>query len=530
MSQIGVLWSALGVRQRLIGALAAVAVLAALFGLVQAARQPAMTTLYSGLEAAAAGEVAAAVEAMNVPVEVRGATILVPAAERDRVRLKLAADGLPKAGPAGYELLEGMDGFGTTSEMFEANYWRAKEGELARTILAAPGVRAARVHIANPVGRPFQRGVEPSASVTVTTSGGALNPEMAEAIRYMVSSAVAGLSPMSVSVIDAAHGAVLRQGESASDAAGGATGPAATREKQLRAEVERLLAARVGEGKAIVTVSVDVSSQSEKIVERVIDPESRVVISSDVRESSDNSTGQVGGGATVASNLPQPPAQGAQPTTRNKADNQERLNFEVSEKTRELTRPAGEVQRVTVAVLVDGIVSYDAAGERVWTPRPQQELDRIRDLVQSAIGFDANRGDVVTVEMLEFADRPGTAMVSDSGVMRFIEANAVNLIQMSVLGAVALGLGLFVLRPLLRAAEERAPAPDEAPPFDAPMLEWPAGSKLAAPQAEELGDDSIDLLKTTFVERRDESASVLRNWLETEGQALPAPQTERGAA
>jgi flagellar M-ring protein FliF len=498
-------------------------------GLVQAARQPAMATLYSGLEAAAAGEVAAAVEAMGVPVEVRGAAIMVPAADRDRVRLRLAADGLPKAGPAGYELLENMDGFGTTSEMFEANYWRAKEGELARTILAAPGVRAARVHIANPAGRPFQRGVEPSASVTITTSGGTLNAEMAEAIRYMVSSAVAGLSPLSVSVIDAAHGAVLRQGESARDAAGGATGPAATREKQLRMEVERLLAARVGEGKAIVTVSVAVASQSERIVERVIDPESRVVISSDIRESTDNSTGGVGGGATVASNLPQPAAEGGEPATRQRADTEERINFEVYETTREVSRPAGEIERVTVAVLVDGIVSFNDAGDRVWSPRPEEELTRIRDLVQSAIGFDADRGDVVTVEMLEFADRPGTGMVAESNLLKQLEANAVNLIQMGVLGAVALGLGLFVLRPLLRAANERAPQPEPLEDYDVPMLEWPAGTKLGAPPADEISDDdSLSVLKSTFVERRDESANVLRSWLEAEAPALPTP--EKGAA
>jgi flagellar M-ring protein FliF len=529
LSQIGVLWSALGLRQRLIAGLAFVAVVAAVVGLVQAARQPAMTTLYSGLEAAAAGEVATAVESMGVPVEIRGSTILVPVQERDRVRLQLAADGLPKAGPAGYELLENMDGFGTTSEMFEASYWRAKEGELARTILAAPGVRAARVHIANPAGRPFQRGAEPSASVTVTTTGGPLPQDMAEAIRYMVSSAVAGLSPTSVSVIDAAHGAILRQGESASDVAGGAGGPAATREKQLRSEVERLLAARVGEGKAIVTVSVDVASESERVVERVIDPDSRVVISSDVRESTDNSTGSAGGGgATVASNLPQAAAgPGGEPPTRQRADTEERINFEVSEKTREITRPAGEVQRVTVAVLVDGIVSYDGSGARQWQPRPQDELDRIRQLVESSIGFNADRGDVVTVEMLEFADKPGVGVVAESGLMRFLEANAVNLIQMAILGGVALGLALFVLRPLMRAAEQQAAAPIVEDGYNAPMLEWPSGSKMNPSIEEEVSDDSLSLLKNTFSERRDESATVLRGWLEAEPLGKG---DERGAA
>lgn len=504
----------------MIAVLAVVAITAAVVGLVQAARTPSMVTLYSGLEAAAAGEVVAAVEGMGVPVEIRGSTILVPAADRDRVRLALARDGLPKNGPAGYELLDGIDGFGTTSEMFEASYWRAKEGELARTILAAPGVRAARVHIANAAGRPFQRGAEPSASVTVTTNGGQLTTDMAEAIRYMVSSAVAGLSPTNVSVIDAAHGAVLRHGQAADDVAG-ARGPGATREQQLRLEVERLLAARVGEGKAIVTVAVDVDGESERVTERLIDPQSRVVISSDIREITDNSTGGgVGGGATVASNLPQAGG-GGEPATSNRTESEERINFEVSQTTRERMRPAGEIRRQTVAVLVDGVVSYGADGNRNWAPRPQVELDQIRDLVQSAVGFNADRGDVVTVEMLEFAERPGTGVVAESGFGRFLENNAMSLIQMGVLGGVALGLALFVLRPLLRAPEQQPSQARLEPDFDGPMLEWPEGSKMN-PKGIEGDADSIAELKNTFVERREESATVLRGWLESE--------TEKGAA
>jgi flagellar M-ring protein FliF len=504
----------------MIAVLAVVAITAAVVGLVQTARTPAMTTLYSGLESAAAGEVVAAVEGMGVPVEIRGSTILVPVGDRDRVRLALARDGLPKNGPAGYELLDNIDGFGTTSEMFEASYWRAKEGELARTILAAPGVRAARVHIANAAGRPFQRGAEPSASVTVTTNGGQLSTEMAEAIRYMVSSAVAGLSPTAVSVIDAAHGAVLRQGQAADDVSG-VRGPGAMREQQLRLEVERLLAARVGEGKAIVTVAVDVDGESERVTERTIDPQSRVVISSDIREITDNSTGGgVGGGATVASNLPQA-AGGGEPATSNRTESEERINFEVSQTTRERVRPAGEVRRQTVAVLVDGVVSYGADGNRAWAPRPQEELDQIRDLVRAAVGFNADRGDVVTVEMLEFAERPGTGVVAESGFGRFLENNAMNLIQMGILGAVALGLALFVLRPLMRTSEQQAAAPRLDPEFDGPMLEWPEGSKMHAVAMEGDGD-SIAELKNTFVERREESATVLRGWLESE--------TEKGAA
>ncbi len=137
-----------------------------------------------------------------MPYEVREASIYVDGGQRDAVRMALATEGLPASGPAGYELLDNLSGFGTTSQMFDAAYWRAKEGELARTITAAPNVRAARVHLANPVNQPFARTPSGTASVTVTMARGALDAEQAQAIRYLVSSAVAGLAPEAVAVID----------------------------------------------------------------------------------------------------------------------------------------------------------------------------------------------------------------------------------------------------------------------------------------------------------------------------------------
>ena len=168
-----------------------------------------MAMLYSGLDSAAAGEVVAELEAEGVAFEVDGNAIMVDSAARDRIRMALAAKGLPAGGPAGYEILDTLSGFGTTSQMFDAAYWRAKEGELARTITGSPNVRAARVHLANPVSQPFSRTPAGSASVTVTMARGELDRGQAEAIRYLVSSAVAGVTPEAVAVMDAAKGVVL---------------------------------------------------------------------------------------------------------------------------------------------------------------------------------------------------------------------------------------------------------------------------------------------------------------------------------
>jgi flagellar M-ring protein FliF len=274
VKQLKTFWDGLDPRRRLIAALSVLAVLAAIFGLARAATQPSMALLYSGLDAVAAGEVVAALEAEGTPFEVRDGTILVEAGARDRIRMQLAGQGLPAGGPAGYEILDGLTGFGTTSQMFDAAYWRAKEGELARTITGSPNVRSARVHLANPVSQPFSRSPAGSASVTVTMARGELDRGQAEAIRYLVSSAVAGITPEAVAVIDAARGVVLAGEEDPLKGAAGST----DREATLKANIERLLEARVGPGRAIVEVNVDAAMESETVTERTIDPESRVAI------------------------------------------------------------------------------------------------------------------------------------------------------------------------------------------------------------------------------------------------------------
>ena len=190
MTQILSTWDALDGRKKLVIVLASVAALLAMIGIARLAGKPDMALLYGGLDPASAGEVIAALEQQSIPFEVRGNAIFTPSNARDTVRLTLAGQGLPTAGSAGYELLDTMTGFGTTSQMFDAAYWRAKEGELARTILASRDIRAARVHIANPQSQPFARRVEPSASVTVTMARGQLSTEQAEAIRFLVAAAV----------------------------------------------------------------------------------------------------------------------------------------------------------------------------------------------------------------------------------------------------------------------------------------------------------------------------------------------------
>ncbi|MEL6681003.1 MAG: flagellar M-ring protein FliF, partial [Pseudomonadota bacterium] len=141
-------WTALEPARKVLVFASLVAVIVCTVWIVRLAMTPSMSLLYAGLEGAAATDVIAALEAQGTPYEVRGTAIYVPQSARDQARMALAADGLPSGGAAGYELLDSLSGFGTTSQMFDAAYWRAKEGELARTIAASAQIRTARVHIA----------------------------------------------------------------------------------------------------------------------------------------------------------------------------------------------------------------------------------------------------------------------------------------------------------------------------------------------------------------------------------------------
>lgn len=139
-----------------------------------------------GLENGAAGEVVAALEQRGVAHEVRGTSIFVDSTQRDALRMTLAGEGLPTSSSRGYEILDGLSGFGTTSQMFDAAYWRAKEGELARTIVAHPAISSARVHLASTGSNPFQRDIRQSASVSITAQSGGITPKHARALRFLV--------------------------------------------------------------------------------------------------------------------------------------------------------------------------------------------------------------------------------------------------------------------------------------------------------------------------------------------------------
>ena len=540
MQQIVTLWNALDPRRRVIVGIATLAMFAAVLAMARMASTPGMALLYAGLEAGPAGEVVSALEQRGVTYEVRGGAIFVDAGRRDELRMTLASEGLPRNSAQGYELLDGLSGFGTTSQMFNAAYWRAKEGELARTIVSHPVVASARVHIAQTGTSPFRRDLRPTASVAVSASAGQITAAHARALKYLVASAVAGMSPDDVSVIDG-NGELV--GDTDRSPAGATDGLAET----LRNRVERLLAARVGPGNAVVEVSVETVTRQESLRERVIDPESRVAISTDTEEREDASSGD-GGGVTVASNLPEGDA-GAEGTTNQASETRERVNYEVSETERQIVEMPGAIRRLTVAVLVNGMATPDQNGEPVFAPRSDEELAALEQLVASAVGFDPARGDAITIKSMQFEQAPPAGTFAEDGMMSGLGLHTMTLVQLAVLAIVVLVLGLFVVRPLLArpagGAVQRLAAPDPAtdtPPGsdEAPMAltgeidtsegdlagmalisgtqgaAAPHGTDIRLPGADRSGTDPAERLRGLIGERREETVEILRSWLEGE--------------
>lgn len=523
-------WTALSAGRRVFVILATIAVFAAVLALARGAGTKDTALLFGGLEPRAAGDVITSLDQRGVYYEVRGNGIYVPTGQRDNLRMALAGEGLPATGSQGYELLDSLSGFSTTSQMFDAAYWRAKEGELARTILASHQIRSARVHISTPSNRPFQREQIATASVTVSTAGGSISASHVKALQYLVGAAVPGLSPDSVAIIDVEGG--LLSGVDGPDTNQASEDRAAN----LRQKAERLLAARVGVGNAVVEVSVDTVTETESITERRVDPESRVAISTDVLENAGTSSDSRGGDVTVASNLPDGDAGGGGGASNSEnTESRSLTNYEVSETERQLVRAAGAVKRLTVAVLINEATVLDENGNAISTPRSEVELASLQELVASAVGIDPERGDIITLKSMVFEPIPslGTEIASPAPKLPL---DTMQLIQIAVLALVSLVLGLFVVRPILTQSQQLAVSAntetledlsDSGPQMAMAIGDDSMGDFMGGDMGGELGgmgggmgigggleDDPVSRLRNMIADRETETIQILQDWIE----------------
>jgi flagellar M-ring protein FliF len=448
--------------------MAMVAVTAALIGffafVIMRVTTPQMTTLFTDLSGDDSSGIIKELERQAIPFELRneGAVIMVPKDKVTRLRMKLAEGGMPKGGGVGYEIFDKSDALGTTSFVQNINHLRALEGELARTIRAIDRVQAARVHLVLPERPLFSRETpEPSASIVVRVRG-ALEPQQIRAIRHLVASAVNGLKPQRVSIVDEA-GQLLADG--ASGDADNAIGDErrAGFEKRMRNQVEAIVSSVVGAGRARVQLSADFDYNKVTQTSDRFDPEGRVLRSSQTREES-SATADNSGQVTVNNELPgNQNKDNATPARDQSKKTEETNNYEISRTTKTEVTEAGRVNRISVAVLVDGSYSKNEKGEMVYQERSKEQLDRIAALVRSSIGFDQKRGDQVEVVNLKFAEAPAVVPVAEPaglfGMLQFTKDDVMYVIELGVMMLLGIVVLFMVIRPLVRrilASEETA--------------------------------------------------------------------------
>ncbi|MEM9421025.1 MAG: flagellar basal-body MS-ring/collar protein FliF [Pseudomonadota bacterium] len=493
----------LSLQKKITAAIAVGIVALAMGALIKTASQPPMALLYAGVDASTAGEIVTKLDAEAVAYKVEGERIYVEAPSRDRLRLTLAQEGLPRQSITGYELLDDLSGFSTTSDMFSAAYWRAKEGELTRTLLQMPGIRAARVHIGADQRSPFERNRAPrSASVTVTAPAG-LSSSQVKAIQHMTALSVSNMRPDSVAVIDTNRGLLTNGGDDANMAGLDED----KRASSLEATLIRLVEARVGPGNARVSVSMQVSRQREAISEQLVDPDTAVVTSRSRSESRENETGRETA-TTVASDLPDGDANaGADESTSERTETREEVAYAVTTRDRTIERLPGEIERLTIAVLLDHLPALE--GEEATRPRPAEEITALKELIETAAGVDAARGDKVTIQSLAFerpviediAEEPAT--VADS--LAAVEPRLWHVGQLALLSVVVLILGLFVVKPILTQGGNPAALANPALTAASPVS--PGGMVI---------EDPVTMLRAVSTEESDDAAALLNAWLEEE--------------
>src|SRR5262245_21041380 len=425
-----------------------------IFGLIA---EPPMAILYSGLEPREAGAVAAKLDAINVPYEQRGdgGTILIPADQVSRIRMQLATEGLPSAG-VGYEIFDKTDTFGTSAFVQNVNRLRALEGELARTIRSIESIESARVHLVIPERQVFaQTNQTPTASV-VLKSRTHLGTNQVSAVQHLVASAVAGLAPNDVAIIDE-RGELLagRNGDTENATAIVQEDRTSAFEERMRQRVESIVASVVGPGHSRVQVAAEMDFNRVTETSETFDPDSRVIRSSQTVEQNSSEQGaRTTDAVSVATALPgnaQPVNTGTGPNSAS-TRNEETINYEISKSTKTLVQDAGTVKKLSVAVVIDGTYTADASGGRTYAPRSEADMANITALVRSAVGFSEARGDQVQVTNMRFAETEIASSEEGTSEPLFGIDSAIwlKLAEVLILSITALLVFLLVVKPMIR--------------------------------------------------------------------------------
>jgi len=416
--------------------------------------------LYSNLDLREASEITTALDSAGIKYSSKGdgSTIFVSRDEVGEARLLVAGKGLVTSGSVGYEIFDNQSVLGQTEFQQNLNEKRALEGELARTIMSMRGITSARVMIALPSRQLFQTAAaDPTAAVVVGVTGGTLTSAQVQSIRNVVASSVPNLKPEKVTLTDTANRTLAAGSDDAGFSAASAEEAKSSTEAQLQARIKDIVEGVVGVGAARVQVTADIDHSRSTTQEQRFDPDGQVVRSTSMNGSeSADTTGLNDAGATATNNIPGGADPAATPIGSRDTQNTETTNYEISNTTTTTIKEAGEVKKLAVAVAVDGSYAPPAngEGEPTYTPVSEEVRAKIEALVKAAVGFDAERGDIVQVTAVRF-NRDVAAVggvEAGSSLFNFTKNDLMRGVELLVLLITGVLLIFFVLRPLLKSA------------------------------------------------------------------------------
>lgn len=469
---------------------------------------PTMAVLYGDLLDEDAVAITDQLAAQGIRFELRNENteIWIPEGDISNVRIELAREGLPKRGTVGYELFDGGEGFGTTSFMQNIRQLRALEGELARTITSIDAINQARVHLVLPRRELFARTEqEPSASIFLQLDSSASLPrQVVSAVQNLVSAAVPRLKPSAVSIVDS-QGQLLASGEEdeISLMNRNAEEMRINYERRVGRDLEALLQRVVGIGKVRAEVAAVMNFDRVEIASETFNPDEQVTRSTQrITEETESTEAEAIDSITVANQLPSADASGVEPlfpTARQRSSRtEETVNNEISKTVTTQVREAGVVERVSVAVLVDGSYQTAEDGTTNYQPRTEAEMTQLLQLARRAVGYDADRGDTVEVINMQFIDEFGV-LEEEELLFGLPRDDVFRIVEITTLGIVAILIILLVIRPLLaRAFDTDQEEDDDDDEFleeeEEANQQLPAGGALAQALAMESEEEDMDAM------------------------------------
>ena len=441
--------------------------------------------LYADLDPREAGQITEALERAHIPHQEPGAgdRVLVPGDQVAQARMLLAKDGLPSGGSIGYEIFDRGDAMTASDFQQEINQTRAMEGELARSIRMLNGVRAVRVHLVLPRHVPFAHDVEAAqASIILTMAGAArLDAQAVQSVLNLVAAAVPGLKPQAIALIDSRGTLLARAGQPTGEDQANSSAEEMRRatEGKISRAIEDMLERTVGSGHVRAEASVEMNYDHVNETTENYNPDQQVVRSTQNTTDKTRSTEAADKPVTLQNNLPNADAGAAAAAAGSSDDrNEETTNYEIGHTVRTLVREQPQIARISVAVIVDGTMAAGPDGKPAWHERSADDLARLRRLVQSAIGFDAKRGDTVELVSMRFAEAEDSSVAASPGLLGIglERADLLTLGQSAIMGMVVLLALLFVVRPM---ALRLTGGGEQAGGTEPPMLASPSGGGLA---------------------------------------------------